>query len=226
MQGILNIDKPAGLSSARAVGRVKRLLPRKTKIGHAGTLDPFATGVLLLLVGKATKQCESMMDQPKQYEATVKFGSTTATDDPESVETPWSETIARPTRDQVESALPRFIGAITQRPPIFSALKVQGRRAYDLARQGETVTLAPRVVNVYGIDLLDYEWPLLRLRIDCGRGTYIRSIARDIGEMLNVGGHLVQLRRTRVGVYGEADALNIELLTAESVLQLLTPNVS
>jgi tRNA pseudouridine55 synthase len=227
MQAILNIDKPAGMSSAYAVGWVKRLLPRKTKIGHAGTLDPFATGVLLLLVGRATKLCEAMMDQPKQYEAVVKLGSTTATDDPESPERPWKPTetagvhprlnsaLVVPGIEEIRSSLPRFIGAISQQPPIFSALKVGGRRAYDLARKGHDVTLVPRMVNVYNIALLDYDWPLLRLRIDCGRGTYIRSIARDLGADLNVGGHLVQLRRTRVGQYTADAATKLDGLTAE-----------
>src|SRR5207248_8785329 len=162
------------MSSARAVSKVKRLLPRGTKIGHAGTLDPFATGVLLLLIGKATKLCERLMDQPKQYEATVKLGATTATDDLESPEQPFRGTGLQPvlhglqtraTEDELQAVLPRFIGAIQQRPPAFSAMKVGGRRAYDLARRGDAVELEPRTVQVYGIELLDYTWPLLRLRI-------------------------------------------------------------
>src|SRR4051812_15230534 len=147
MDGILNLDKPASISSARAVDRVKRLLPRGTKIGHAGTLDPFATGVLLLLVGKATKQCERLMDEPKQYEAVIRFGATTETDDPESPPQPWSRrdpTAPPPTREEVEAALRSFVGEIMQRPPPYSAMKVGGRRAYDLARKGVVVELQPR----------------------------------------------------------------------------------
>src|SRR3712207_3095880 len=135
MEGVINLDKPAGLSSARVVDVVKRLLPRGTKIGHAGTLDPFATGVLLLLVGRATKACEALRDEPKQYEATVKLGATTATNDPESAEVPWPGASAV-SRGQVDQVIPRFVGAIRQRPPAFSALKVAGRRAYDIARKG------------------------------------------------------------------------------------------
>lgn len=250
VDGLINLDKAAGMSSARAVAQVKRLLPRKSKIGHAGTLDPFATGVLVLLVGKATKQCERLMDQPKQYEATVKFGATTATDDPESPEEPWvrrsTEVVAHrtgvastgadaeaaesgrasfpavappppPRREAIDAILPRFIGSIQQRPPAFSALKVGGQRAYKLARGGELVALEPRTVRVYGIEVLDYAWPLLRLRIDCGRGTYIRSIARDLGEALDVGGHLTQLRRTRVGELWVGDAITLEQLAEEGV---------
>jgi tRNA pseudouridine55 synthase len=222
MDGVLVLDKPAGISSARAVSRVKRLLPRGTRIGHAGTLDPFATGVLLLLIGKATKLCERLMDEPKQYQATVKFGATTATDDPESPEQP-HPVASIPTPEQIDGALAQFVGAIQQQPPIYSALKVKGRRAYDLARKGQEVALKPRTVQVYGIQRLDYTWPLLTLRIDCGRGTYVRSLARDLGEALNVGGHLSALRRTRVGPFNLSSAATLENLPPDltRVLQQL-----
>ena len=214
--GILNVDKPAGVSSARLVGQVKYLLPRGTKIGHAGTLDPFATGVLLLLVGKATKLCERLMDEPKQYHGTIKFGATTPTDDPESeaTVTPGVQPVSE---DLVREKLATFVGDIEQRPPAFSALKVGGRRAYKLAREGETVVLQPRIVHVYGIELLNYEWPLAQFRVDCGRGTYVRAIARDLGAMLGVGGHLVQLRRTRVGPFYVNDAVSVDQLRADGV---------
>ena len=214
--GIINIDKPPGLSSARVVAQVKRLLPRGTKIGHAGTLDPFATGVLLLLVGKATKHCERLMSEPKQYVATVKLGATTETLDPESPEivTPNASPVSRETIAQL---LPSFVGDIEQMPPIYSALKIGGRPAYEMARSGETVELKARTVKVYGIELLRYEWPLLELKIDCGRGTYIRSIARDIGDALNVGGYLTVLRRTKVGPFPADDAASVETLMQEGV---------
>ena len=227
LQGILNLDKPAGLTSARAVGVVKRLLPRGTKIGHAGTLDPFATGVLLLLVGKATKSCERLMDAAKQYEATVRLGATTATDDPESPQVPWQRAdgspVEPPTPAAVEAALPRFVGLIQQRPPPFSAMKVAGRRAYDLARAGTEVRLEARPVRVYGIDLIGYAWPEVHLRVDCGRGTYIRSIARDLGEALDCGGHLTALRRTAIGPFRAADAVTLEVLKERGVEGLLLP---
>ena len=225
MEGVINLDKPPGLTSARAVDRVKRLLPRGTKIGHAGTLDPFATGVLLLLVGRATKACERLMDAPKQYETTVKLGASTATDD---VESPQIVTESLPPEPpaaaDVAAAVRPFVGEILQRPPAFSAMRIDGRRAYDLARQGKPVELKPRPVRVYGIDIIEYTWPLLRLRIDCGRGTYIRSIARDLGEALGTGGYLTQLRRTRIGDYVIDAAVTLERLQAEGVaphLQLL-----
>jgi len=220
--GVINLDKQPGMSSARAVDKVKRLLPRGCKIGHAGTLDPFATGVLLLLVGKATKACERLMDQPKQYEATVKLGATTATLDPESPEIPVQQA-APPRLEDVRAALPGFLGSIEQRPPAFSAMKVGGRRASDLARDGKPVELEPRTVQVYGIELLDFAWPMLKLRIDCGRGTYIRSIARDLGETLGVGGYLTELRRTRVGEFGVARAVSLDRLIAEGITPHLQP---
>jgi len=222
LNGILNLDKPPGISSARAVDRVKRLLPRGTKIGHAGTLDPFATGVLLLLIGKATKSCERLMDAPKQYEATIKFGANTATDDPESPEEP-VEVRAIPTHDQVTAALGTMVGEILQKPPAFSALKIAGRRAYDVARSGQVVELEPRKVRIYSAELLSYEWPLARIRVDCGRGTYIRAIARDLGTALSVGGYLTELRRTRIGSFDAGSALKLEGLTNEQVVSNLAP---
>jgi len=214
MEGIINLDKPAGLTSARAVDRVKRLLPRGTKIGHAGTLDPFATGVLLLLIGKATKACERLMDAPKQYECTLKLGFTTPTFDPESEEIPFADSIHPPSVEQIQDALPAFVGPIMQRPPAYSAIKVGGRRAYDLTRKGAEVELEPRQVQVYSVKLLDYSWPTLALSIDCGRGTYIRAIARDLGEKLGTGAYLTALRRTRIGTFDVKDAATLQTLSA------------
>lgn len=222
ISGIINLNKPAGMSSARAVSIVKRMFPRGTKIGHAGTLDPFATGVLLLLIGRATRLCERLMDQSKQYDATIKLGATTTTDDPESPEV-ITRDIRPVERSQIEQILPRFVGRILQRPPSFSALKVGGRRAYDLARRGTEVTLEPRPVQVYSIEWIAYEWPFARLRVDCGRGTYIRALARDLGQALHVGGYLTQLVRTRVGEFSLEQAVTIEQLQAQTVENHLLP---
>lgn len=222
IEGIINLDKPAGLSSAQVLNRIKRLLPKGVKVGHAGTLDPFATGVLLVLVGKATKRCEQLMGQPKTYEATIKFGATTPTDDLDSEATPW-DGAKELAPQQVEEALARFVGEIRQRPPAFSAMKVAGRRAYKLAREGKQVQLAERLVRVDRIDLVRYEWPELVLRIECGRGTYIRSIARDLGEALNVGGYLTALRRLRVGAHDIAQAVTLETLMTEGPGKYLRP---
>lgn len=222
MEGVLVLDKPAGLSSARAVSLVKRLLPRKTKIGHAGTLDPFATGVLLLLIGRATKSCEQLMDQPKTYETTIKLGATTETDDPESPEVV-TESSSIPAIEDIRGALTSLVGAIEQTPPKFSAIKIGGRRACDRVRDGQTVELKPRTVRVYSIDLLHFEYPFLKLRIDCGRGTYIRAIARDLGETLGVGGYLTQLRRTRIGAFSIDDAKALGVLTNSNLPEHVRP---
>ena len=225
INGLLILDKPAGLSSARAVDVVKRLLGRGVKIGHAGTLDPFATGVLVLMMGPATKLCETLMSSPKQYLATLKLGATTATDDPESPEIPWPTPVTEPSHDQVAAALRLFVGKIQQRPPAFSALKVAGRRAYKLARSGQPPDLPARTVEIRDIELLEFAWPSLRLRVDCGRGTYIRALARDIGQHLQTGAYLTQLRRTRVGDYGIEDAISLDKLDADALAhRLIAPH--
>jgi len=216
MNGILNLNKPARVSSAAAVARVKRLLPRGVKIGHAGTLDPFATGVLVLLIGKATKLCEKLMDEAKQYEATVKLGATTETLDPDSEEVVDSHANAVE-REKVEEALQKFVGEIQQRPPVYSALKVAGRAAYARARGGEEVVLEARAVRVYGIETMRYEWPFVQIRVNCGRGTYIRSLARDIAEELGTKGYLTELKRTAVGPFRIADAVTIEKVQSEGI---------
>ena len=201
MNGLFVLDKPAGITSAAAVNRIKRLLPRGAKIGHAGTLDPFATGVLLLLIGKATKVSEMLMDQPKGYEATIKLGGTTPTDDPESAEIRTPD-VKEPSRNEIEAAISKLVGQVSQKPPTFSALKLSGRPAYELARRGKPVDLKPRTVRIDRIDLLACQWPYLNVRVECGRGTYIRAIARDLGEILKTGGYLTTLRRTRIGAGG------------------------
>lgn len=220
--GILVLDKPAGISSAYAVTRIKRLLPRGTKVGHAGTLDPFATGVLLVLIGKATKRCESLMGQPKRYLATIKLGATTETLDP-TVPEVVQPNPPMPTLTDVIAALPQFVGLIQQVPPAYSALWQNGIRAYDLARAGKPVELEPRAVQVYAIDLVRYEYPLLEIDVRCGRGTYIRSLARDVAAALNTTGYLTSLRRTGVGEYTAEKAADFASLTAESVLAAILP---
>jgi len=216
-EGLLILDKPAWISSAQAVDRIKRLLPRGSKVGHAGTLDPFATGVLVLLLGRATRHCQRIMDMPKTYEARIRLGATTATDDIESPEQPWQPPPAPPSRQQIEQAAQSFVGWIQQRPPVYSAIKISGRRACDRARRGAIVQLEPRPVRIYSIDVLDYAWPDLNLRIECGRGTYIRALARDLGEKLNVGGYLTALRRTRIGPFDVQQAVPLESLTSQNI---------
>ena len=215
LHGVLNVDKPAGRTSAAVVATVKRSLGGRAKVGHAGTLDSFATGVLLVLVGRATKRCEELMAAAKQYEATIRLGQTTDTLDPLSPARAWPGAV-EPTREAVLDALARQTGHVMQTPPLFSALKVAGRRASDRVRDGQTLTLPPRPVRIDAIELLHYEWPDCRVRIDCGRGTYVRAIARDLGECLNTGGHLVALRRNRVGPFTAAEAVPLDDLTPET----------
>ena len=216
MNGVIVLDKPAGISSAAAVNRVKRLLVRGTKIGHAGTLDPFATGILLLLIGKATKASSMFMDRPKSYEASVKLGATTPTDDPESPEIP-TPGAREPTRAEIEAAIAAMIGQVSQRPPTFSALKLSGQPAYKLPRRGEPVELKPRIVRIDSIQILAWQWPMLRIRVECGRGTYIRSISRDLGETLKTGGYLTELRRTRIGEFDLSNAVTLERLIQDGI---------
>ena len=220
--GILNLNKPIGLTSRDAVDFVSRPL-RKLKVGHAGTLDPLASGVLVLCLGGATRLIEYVQRMPKTYQTVIRLGATSDTLDADGqvVETP-NPTI--PQEHDVRSAMARQVGVIHQIPPQFSALKVAGQRAYDLARAGETVDLAAREVSIHRIDLLSYEWPRLELEIDCGSGTYIRSIARDLGETLGCGGLVEVLTRTRIGVFTLADAVDPTRFDGpDSILSHLRP---
>ena len=216
MDGLIVLDKPAGITSAAAVGRVKRLLPRGVKVGHAGTLDPFATGILLILVGRGTKSSQKLMDQAKQYDATIKLGASTVTDDLDSPEV-LRASAAAVTLERIEIASRAFSGVISQRPPAFSALKLGGQPAYKLARKGQAPELAAREVRIDRFEILSWEHPLLKVRIGCGRGTYIRAIARDLGEMLGTGGYLTELRRTRIGDFDVADAVTLDRLQSEGI---------
>ncbi|PIV90568.1 tRNA pseudouridine(55) synthase TruB [Candidatus Gracilibacteria bacterium CG17_big_fil_post_rev_8_21_14_2_50_48_13] len=208
--GILVIDKPAGLSSHDIVGRLKLYL-NISRIGHAGTLDPFATGVLLVCVGRATRLVPWLTAVQKRYTAKLVFGMTSTTDDTEGECTKTGGTL--PTLEEVKAILPQFQGTITQRPPIFSAIRVEGRRAYKIARGGRVVEMPERTVEILHLDILgaeeNDEGRLISLDLDvtCGSGTYIRSLARDIGEALGSGAYLGALRRTAVGEYGIDEAI-------------------
>lgn len=211
LNGILVIDKPLGLSSAAVCTRVRRIAGR-AKVGHAGTLDPLATGVLVLCLGKATKAIDQLMATEKRYRATIDLSGVSTTDDREGERTP-VHVHAPPARTQIEQVLrEQFTGEIMQSPPAFSAIWVDGRRAYDLARQGQVLELRARPVVIHSIDILAYQWPILDLDIRCGKGTYVRSMARDIGAALGCGGMLDALQRTAVGTYALAQARQIEAL--------------
>jgi tRNA pseudouridine55 synthase len=198
--GVVVLDKPAGLSSAQALAPLKRAAGRKTKVGHAGTLDPFATGVLLALVGDATRLSDLAMKLPKTYRATVRFGIATDTLDPEGAELARAD--PGPERPAaLPDVLRRFVGEIEQLPPDFSALKVGGRRAYRLARAGKQPELRPRPVVIHSLRLAGGAWPEAKLEVVCGAGTYVRALARDLGAALELPAHLAALRRTAVGPY-------------------------
>lgn len=211
LDGLFVVDKPIGWSSMDVVRRVRQAA-NGAKTGHAGTLDPLATGVVICCLGRATRAVESLMGMTKVYETQVDLSAFTATDDREgdrqqvAVESVPDESVLR-------DALTGFQGQIEQIPPAYSAVHVNGRRAYQLARRGMAVELSPRTVSIERIELLDYQWPTVNLRVVCGRGVYIRSLARDLGVLLNTGGHLAALRRTAVGSYDlsiAADAQRLE----------------
>ncbi len=200
LNGLIVIDKPAGMSSF-AVCRDVRRRTAGAKIGHAGTLDPFATGVLVLAVGAATKHIASLMATDKRYTASLDLSRRSTTDDPEG-EIEYFPVLTPPTRATIEGALAGFVGEIDQRPPIYSAVHIAGERAYRLARRGDlTERPEPRRVVVHSINIISYDWPALTLDVRCGKGVYIRSLARDLGGALGVGGMLTELRRTAVGEF-------------------------
>lgn len=211
---IIPIDKPYTWTSFQIVSKIRYLLSRKYgikrfKVGHAGTLDPLATGVLLLCTGKATKRIEELQSQTKEYVAEITLGATTPSFD---LEHPIDATYPYEhiTREMVEETLKQFIGNIAQRPPLFSACKVEGKRAYDLARKGSDMQLEPKQIRIDEIELLECDLPRIRIRVVCGKGTYIRSLARDIGEALQSGGHLTDLIRTRIGEYRINNCIKLE----------------
>lgn len=225
MNGLLVIDKPGGMTSRDAVNRVQRWFPRKTKIGHTGTLDPLATGVLVVCIGAATRLADYVQAMGKSYASRFRLGATSTSDDADGAvtETPNAPI---PTREQIDAALPRFVGVIQQLPPSVSALKIDGRRAHDLARKGEEVVLAPRPVRIDAIRVLRYEWPYLDVEVDCGKGTYIRSIARDLGAALGCGGLVQALRRTRVGPFLAEQGVGVEIAPANVTLLPMSHAVS
>lgn len=216
MHGWIILDKPLGLSSAQGVAAIKRLGREagwpKLKIGHGGTLDPLATGVLPIALGEATKLTGRLLDATKGYRFTIAFGTATATDDAEGEVVASSD--VRPSRADIEAALGAFTGPVVQTPPAYSALKVDGQRAYALARAGEAVELAPRQVTIYSLALLDHAEECATLEAVVSKGTYIRSLARDLALALGTVGHVSMLRRTRAGPFGEEQAISLDKLTA------------
>jgi tRNA pseudouridine55 synthase len=212
--GILLIDKPAGMTSFGVVARVRRVLSqqagKKVKVGHTGTLDPFATGLMIIVVGKECKNAGAYSKLDKVYEATIVLGQTSSTGDTEGELTKVSEAV--PSRDEVEATLETFLGEITQTPPMFSAIKVNGQRAYKLAHKGEVVEIPTRQVQVYSLELIEYTYPELKLRAHVSSGTYIRTLAEDIGKSLGTGAYCKELRRTSIASHQISQATTLEAL--------------
>lgn len=215
---VILIDKPAGMTSFGVVARIRRLLSeqlgKKAKVGHTGTLDPFATGLMIIVTGKECKNAEKYSKLDKVYEATFLLGRTSSTGDPEGEITKVSD--REPTKEEIETLLSKFTGKIQQRPPIFSAIKVNGQRAYKLARKGEEVEMPSRVVMIHSLDLLDYTYPEVKIRTHVSSGTYIRTLGEDIGKELGTGAYCTQLRRTSVAEYRIEDALSLKDLGIKS----------
>ncbi|MBL8160115.1 tRNA pseudouridine(55) synthase TruB [Candidatus Saccharibacteria bacterium] len=221
--GILLVDKPAGMTSFGVVARVRRQLGDhlaattaagqgtgkrpKVKVGHTGTLDPFATGLMILVVGKECRNAGTFSKLDKVYEATFRLGQTSSTGDPEGEITTVSD--AEPTLEAVQLALGRFNGEIQQTPPAYSAIKINGQRAYKLARKGEVVEMPTRTVTIHTLSLLDYTYPEVTVRAHVSSGTYIRTLAEDVGQVLGTGAYCSQLRRTRIAQYDVASAIKI-----------------
>ncbi|MGA8715771.1 MAG: tRNA pseudouridine(55) synthase TruB [Roseiarcus sp.] len=215
VNGWINLDKPVGVTSTQAVGRLKFLFNAR-KAGHAGTLDPLASGVLPVAFGEATKTVPIVQDGAKAYRFRVRWGEESATDDAEGEIVARSE--KRPAAAEIEALLPRFVGLVQQTPPTFSAIKIDGARAYDLARVGESFEIASRPITVYRLALMSADANSAVLEAECGKGAYVRAIARDLGRALGCYGHVIELRRTRVGPFDAASAIPLDRLPDDNEL--------
>ena len=209
VDGWVNLDKPLGMTSTQAVGKIRRIMNGQ-KVGHAGTLDPLASGVLPIALGEATKTIPYMQDAFKTYEFSVTWGEQRNTDDAEGEVIASSD--ARPTREAIIAALPAFIGEIEQTPPQFSAIKIDGQRAYDLAREGKDVAIKSRAVYIERLELLDNDTDTAQFSMHCAKGTYVRSLARDLAIMLGTFGYVSALRRMEVGCFHSDDTISLEKL--------------
>jgi tRNA pseudouridine55 synthase len=213
--GILSVNKPAGITSRDVVNHIERLV-RPAKAGHAGTLDPLATGVLVICVGQATRLIQYLQRLPKRYRATFLLGRRSDTDDIEG-QVALIENAPHPSQEMVERVLSQFVGDIQQRPPTHSAIKISGRRAYSLARRGADFELPARTVKVHGIKVIHYEYPELNTEIECGSGTYVRSLGRDLGAALGTEAIMSALERTAIGAFRVAQAVALAEISSESL---------
>jgi tRNA pseudouridine55 synthase len=218
--GFLNINKPKGITSFKALIDLRKVL-QTTKIGHIGTLDPLATGVLVVAVGEALKLIEFTNNFDKEYEAEITLGKTSTTYDAEGVIIKTSD--KKPTVKEIKECIEYFKGEILQIPPIFSAIKIKGKRAYELARKGTQVTLEPRKIIIKEIKIVSFKYPKIKLRIFCSKGTYIRSLAHDIGEKLNTGAYLSALKRTKVDNFSIKNSIDLNKLNNKNVNKYIIP---
>ncbi|MGH7249906.1 MAG: tRNA pseudouridine(55) synthase TruB [Minisyncoccia bacterium] len=229
MDGILLVDKPKGWTSFDVVAKVRGVLKKQLqttnpqlktiKVGHTGTLDPLATGLLVLLVGKATKQATELSKVDKTYVAVLKLGQTSTTGDEEGEKTKTSA--KKPSLEEIQKILDSFLGEIEQIPPIYSAIKIDGQKAYKLARAGKEVKMEPRKVKIYQITDVDYDYPNLKFTCKVSSGTYIRTLAEDIGKKLGTGAYLTNLNRTQVGEFKLEAAINVQKIKAEAIYDKL-----
>ena len=211
MDGFLNVYKPLGITSSDAVLMVRKLLPRGTRVGHGGTLDPEAEGVLPVCIGKAARLFDYIIDKQKTYIAELKLGISTDTQDAVGTVIRRGDASGI-TREMVEAVLPHFVGDVKQVPPMYSALKRDGKRLYELARKGEEVELEARDIRIDAVTLLDMQGDVCTLQVDCGKGVYIRTLCSDIGDRLGCGGHMLTLKRSRAGAFDGADALMPDMI--------------
>ena len=209
INGWLIIDKPRNMGSTDVVGKTRWLM-HANKNGHTGTLDPFATGVLPIAFGEATKLISFITDGKKEYEFILKFGEQTSTDDTEGEVIAISEKV--PTKDEIEAVLPQFIGEISQIPPVYSAIKINGKPAYKRARKGENVEMPIRKIKIYALELLEYYGDSAKFRVECSKGTYVRTLGKDIALSLSTRGHLAELRRTKCGIFSLKDKILLDSL--------------
>ena len=214
IDGILLIDKEENITSYTAIRMLKRILPKGQKIGHAGTLDPFATGLLIVLLGKATKLMNTIHSLDKEYEVKAEFGYATDTQDCTGEKIKTSPTLQQVSKEELEENIKRYLlGNISQLPPQYSAKKINGQKAYDLAREGKEVVLKPKDISVHSFDIIEYNWPSVTFRIRCSTGTYIRTLVNDLGEKVGTYATAMELRRTRIGDFKIADAISTKQLS-------------
>ena len=224
MDGYILVDKPKGISSfgvvAKVRGCIRACIGQKVKVGHIGTLDPMATGLLVLVVGKYTKKVPELIGHNKTYYVEVTLGQTSSTGDVEGDITKINN--AQPTKEQLLVVLNKFVGPQMQTPPAFSAIKVNGQRAYDLARKGKEVKIEPRQITIYSLDLTDYNYPVVKFTCNVSSGTYIRSLAQDIGTALSTGAYMSNLCRIKIDIFDIKNSIKLDEITPQNITKLLT----